>query len=379
MIYILILLLLVYCVWYYDVHERSRYKGLFFWGIFAVFFLLSGLRYKIGIDTLMYMSSWGDYGDFWDFHWIDDITRFQNSSDKVERFRPGWILYCMFLKGIWDDIAIMHITTALIFNLGAFRVIKKYAEYPFLTLLIFYISFKFLEFEFEIMRESVAVGVYLLISFDAYMKKKWKIYYLGVLLAYFIHTSAILMFILPLLRNIDWSLKKYSLLWVLPSFIIGVAGHALLGNILNIFLGGEDFISQYVEDAMEEETNFNYFILFSIQPVLFYGLSALFYKQFRNKTLVPLVFFSLMFLNFNLIYFTSSRLVNYIIIPVFIGIAPLLMHLVKSWRTVWVAVLFMLAYFTPTLYSFTKPVNVARYHPYQWIIDPHETNLQKNR
>lgn len=377
MIYLVILLLLVFCVWYYDVCGDNKYKEIVYWALFVIFFLLSGLRYKIGIDTIMYMRTWDQYGDFLDFDWIHDIERFQNSSLTVERYRPAWILYCMLLRTFTHQFVIVQLVTSLLFNVALFRIIRKYSPYRFLTLLIFFISFKFLEFEFEIMRETVAVAFFLLISADAFIEKKWVRYYVGVTIAFLFHPSALMMFALPLVRNLKWSLRQYSLYLVLPGFILGVAGRVILGDLVNLFLGGGDFISEYTNRAFEQENNANYLIMYGLQPTLLYILSAFFFKRFTNKTLVPIVFFSIFFMYLGMFYYTAARLVNYIIILTFIAVTPLMMHIVKKVKTVWIAVVLMLIYFLPTLYSFTLPINVARYYPYHTWLDPRQTEIQK--
>lgn len=377
MIYFIILGILVFCIWYYDVHDNTKWKQVAFWGIFVIFFLLSGLRWKIGIDTLMYMRTWDEYGNFWDFHWLDDIRKFQDSSENVERYREGWILYVMFLKSIWNDFTLVQLTTSLLFNTALFLTVKKWSPKPFLTLLIFYINFKFLEFEFEIMRETVAVSIFLLGSFPAFMEKKWIRYYLWTFLCFEIHTSAVLMFALPLIRNIDWNLKQYTFFIFIPTFILAAAGRMILGNLVNIFLGGQDFISQYAASAVEEDNNINYYIMYGLQPVLMYLISFIGFRHFKEKAFTPLVFFSIGVSIFSMIYFTASRLVNYIIIIDFIALTPIFYWLVRKFHTVWVAVLLLLIYFSPTLYSFRFPINVARYYPYQWVIDPKRTELQK--
>lgn len=368
----------MFCLWYYDMQDGKRYKDISFWGIFAVFFLLSGLRYRIGMDTHMYMNSWGDYGDMWDFHWIDDITRFQQKSEYVSRFQPGWVLYCIIIRGFSKDFTLLQLVTSFIFNFAMFRMVKEYSKRPFLTLLMFFISFKFIEFEFEIMREGVAVGIFLLFAFDAYMKKKWVKYYIWTFVAFMLHTSAVLMFALPLLRNVDWKVWKYSLFFVLPGFIIGIAGRLIFGDLVNVFLGGgDDFISQYTSSAFEKENNVNYAIMYGLQPTLLYLLTAFNIKRIENREFIPLMFFAISFMYMGMFYFTAARLVNYIIVIVFIGATPIMQYLIRRFRTMWVVPVLMIIYFLPTLYSFREPRNLARYYPYQWVIDPKQTPLQK--
>lgn len=378
MIYLLILLLLVFLTWYYDVRGfDNQWRVYAFWGVFAVFFLLSGLRYKIGVDTLMYMRYWDRYGDIWDFDWIHDIQKFQGSSTHVERFRPGWILLSMLVKGFTNDFTALQLVISLLFNTALFLAIKKYSKKPFLTLLMFYISFKFIEFEFEIMRETFSVAIFMLFGFPGYMKKRWLQYYIVAVICFLLHTSSVVMFALPLLRNLEWSKMKYSLLVVLPGLVIGLAGRIIFGDLINVFLGGDDFISSYTADAFSKENNTNYLIMYSVQPVLLYVMTMVGYRHIKNKAFIPLIFFAISFMFMGMLYFTASRLVNYIIIYVFIAVTPIMADIVKRSHTVWVCVLCMLLYFAPTLYSFSKPTNVARYYPYQWVINPQQTQLQK--
>lgn len=378
MIYFVILLIIMFCVWHFDMRKSVKWKDAGYWGIFVIFFLVSALRYKIGADTRVYMRTWEFYPDIWEFHWIDDIAIFQNSSLEVERFQPGWIIFCMLMKGICSSYFFMQAVSALIFNAGLFHCVKRYSKYPFITLMMFFISFKFLEFEFEILREAVATGVFLLIAFDAWVEKKWTRYYIGTALAFLLHNSAVLMFALPLLRNIDWSLKKYTLLFFVPSFILSVAGRALIGNMVNIFLGGSGFVAEYARNAMEGDTNVGYLLMYGLQPLLMYLLAAFFFNKIKQKEFRVLIFFSTIFMNLSMIYFTTSRLVNYIMIVDFIALTPVIYYIMKKCHTVWVGVAIMLIYFIPTLYGFQKPENIARYHPYQWIVNPKQTELQKS-
>ncbi len=326
----------------------------------------------------MYMRSWEFYPDLLDFHWLEDIKRFQNKSEWVERFQPGWVLYCMIIRSISESFYVLQIVTALIFNIAAARVIKRHSPYPFLTILIFYVNFKFLEFEFEIMRETVAVSVFLLLSFDNYIRKKWIPYYIGVIIAFSIHNSAILMFVLPLLRNINWSLKKYSVTMVLPSFFLSVAGRVVLGNIISIIFVGSGFISEYIAKASENETNLNYLLMYGCQPVMLYILCCVCYKYITDRNLRVLVFFSLIFMNFNMIYFTAGRLVNYIVLPVYIAITPIFFHLIKKFHTVFIAIVLCLLYSVPAIYILSDKGSRARYYPYQWVINPQQTHEQKH-
>ena len=93
-----------------------------------------------------------------------------------------------------------------------FKLIKTYSKHPFSVILIYYCSFTFIEFNFELMRETIAVAIFLMYGIKYYLSKKWIKYYLIVLLAYSFHPSAMMMFLLPLIRNLKWGVSPSNML-----------------------------------------------------------------------------------------------------------------------------------------------------------------------
>lgn len=378
MVYLVILLIILYSVYKFDIKKHRANSHLIYWSLCFIFILLAGLRYKIGGDTLGSEDIWQYYPNFWNFNWAHDIAQMKISIPSTERYQIGWLLYVMTLKGIVDNYYFSQIITAILLNVTIFAIIKKYSLYPFITLLIFYLNFKFFELEFEVMRESVAVSLFLLLAFDSFIQKKWIHYYIGTTIAYFIHPSALAMFLLPFIRNLNWSFKTYSIIFVASSLAIGIAGRIILGDLLNI-LGGDGFTSEYASNAFEKEFNTGYMLMYLFQPMFLYALVVLFRNKIIQKDFIPLIFYSIFFLNLSLIYFTASRLTNYIIIIDYIAISPIFYSIIKKFRTVWIAVLLLTLYLVPTLYQFIKdPMNSVRYFPYQNIIFPDQTKAQKD-
>lgn len=378
MIYLLIFIVILYFIYKYDIHKNHRYQNSSFWGLCTVFILMAGLRYKIGGDTLGYMESWESYPNFWNFDWFDDINKCKESNPDMERYQPGWFLFVMFFLGLWKHQLMMQFAVAILLNYSIFRSVKKYSNYPFITIFIFFFNFKFLEFEFEIMRESVAVSIFLLCAFDNYIQKKWMKYYIGTFLAFMIHPSAIFMFVLPFFRNMKLSLFKGSLIFMVCPLIISILGRIILGDLLNIFLDPDNSTASYMMKAAEKEYNINYIIMYIFQPIVLYILVATMYRRIKNTMFIPLIFFFLFFLNLSVLYFTAGRLVNYILIPVYISISPLLFTLVKKYKTIFVLPILLCIYNTPTIFEFQRSAEGrARYFPYQNYIFQERTPLQK--
>lgn len=378
MIYIVIFLLILYWVYKYDVHKDVRYKKSAFWGLCVMFILLASLRYRIGGDTLGYMLSWELYPDFWNFNWIEDISRCKEAEPEMERYQPGWFLFVMFFLGIWKHQLMMQFAVSILLNYAIFKTIKKYSKYPFTTLFIYFFNFKFLEFEFEIMRESVAVALFLLLAFDNYVSKKWVRYYIGTFLVYMIHPSAIFMFILPFFRNLKISLRWGSIFFMALPICVSILGRIILGDLLNVFLNPEDMMGAYMTKAVEKDYNTNYILMYIYQPIMIYILIIFLYKKIKNSMYLSLIFFALFFIDLSLLYFTASRLVNYIIIPVYIGITPLIYSLVKKYNTIFILPVLLCIYNIPTIFEFQRSSEMrAKYFPYQDYIFQKRSSEQK--
>lgn len=378
MIYLIILISLIILVWNYDICGKKNYKWSFFWGLCIVFIFYAGLRYRIGGDTIGYMSSFEYYPNLFTSGIKEGISKVQNLSTEYERYKPGWIIYVMMIKSVWNNFFFLQFITAIILNCSIFITIKRYSFYPFMTLLIFFFNFRFFEFEFEIMRESIAVSIFMLLSINPYVKKNWINYYFGSILATYFHPSAYITLIFPLFRDIKLSLKWNIILFCLIPFIIGIAGRIVLGNIVNVVLGSGDYVSNYASNALDRDYNRNYIIMYSITPIILSLIVIFGWKKIKHRPFVSLMFLTICFYFFSLIYFTGSRLANYIIIVSYISITPLFISLLKRFKTITFSLIIILSLSIPNIYTFFKSeYSFSLYFPYQNCILKGQSTKQK--
>lgn len=378
MIYLIILFSLIVLVWNYDICKKGKYKISYLWGLCLVFILYSGLRYKIGGDTMGYMSSFEYYPNIFDSGISEGISKFQNSSKEYERYNSGWIIYTMLIKSIWNNFFFLQFITAAILNISIFYTIKTYSKYPFMTLLIFFLNFRFFELEFEVMRESMAVSIFMLLSVNAYVKKKWIPYYLGSIFASCIHPSAYITLIFPLFRYLKLSLNWDLIIFCIIPFIIGIAGRIILGDLVNIVLGGDDYISNYVNNSINKDYNNNYLIMYSLTPIILSLIVKFGWKNIIKNSFVPLLFLTICFYFSSLIYFTGARLANYIIIISYISITPVFISLLKRFKTIIIPLILILSLSMPNIYSFvTSDNSFSLYFPYQNCIFKGQSAKQK--
>lgn len=380
LIYILIFCYLIFTFWVIDIKKKKRWKNLHILIIYLIFVLFSGLRYKIGGDTFGYMNEWPLYSSFFNFNWVDDIIKMKTTHPDLGRYQPGWILYVMFCKGICNNFYFFQIVTASIINYAIIKTILKYSVFPFITIFIYASTFTFFLFEFEIMREALAISVFLLCAYDSFVSKKWVKFYLGTLIAFSVHYSVLLMFLLPFFRNINLSVTKLTLYIYLPSLIIAVTGRQFLGDTLNLFLGGNDFVSNYTYNVINRETNFNYTLMYIYHPTILFLITIIFHKYINRQYYLALLFLTISVSNFSALYYTVNRLCNYIIIIDYIAITPIIYNIIKRYNSIIPALIIMGIYFIPEIYTFKNSIDgYSKYFPYQSIISEEQTKEQRDR
>lgn len=322
------------------------------------------------------MDTWSYFPDIWTYE-DGDIQALRERHDSFKRFHTGWFIYAIILKSISKNFVLAQFTNAILINIAIFKLAKKYSHHPFISILIYYCTFTFIEFNFELMRETVAVAIFLLWGFPAYMEKSWVKYYIVVFIAYSIHPSAVVMFLLPLIRSLKLPTYKYVLFLIVPSFIISIYGVVLLGNIIDIILGDSPYGSAYFE-GMTKGNNINYLIMQIFKPGCLLMLTLCFRKRIENNELISILFFSIAVLAFGAVMYTAQRFVNYLIIIDYIIITDIFYYLIKKCKTMTIAILLLAIYYTPSIYQFsTNKLALARYYPYQTIFFPEQTRDQQ--
>ena len=179
-------------------------------GILLYFTLLIGLRYKVGGDTINYMG---------DYYWRVPLSQWKYSV--LDKFQPGYTLLCALGKSISPDFYVLQLLHSLILNCAIGIWIYKNTKYIFTSFMAFYLS-SYLYFSTEILREALAIMVFLF-NYKNIEKKSWIKYYLGVIISCCFHLSAVILFILPFLKKVQFN-KTYILLMIC----------ALIGSILSI-------------------------------------------------------------------------------------------------------------------------------------------------
>lgn len=205
MIYYIVLAFLLIPVLLYDILEHKRGMKLWYFTELVVLILLVGLRYRVGGDTLDYIELFDDYPFF------SELFHFDFSSYD---YNPLWYVLNAIIKSTWNDFVFFQLVHSIFVNIVFFWFFKKHTKYIFSAILLYYIVY-YVYFNMEILREILSVCVFML-SLNLLIKKNYIKYFFATLIAIGFHSSAIIMFIIP----VFWFLPKIKLKFTLFTFII---------------------------------------------------------------------------------------------------------------------------------------------------------------
>lgn len=211
--YLLPILLLCFGIIKYDINGDYKGKKLLWFFIFLYFTLLIGLRYRVGGDTINYMS---------DYEWRVSIQDWE--YNPLDKFQPGYSFLCAIGKSLSPQFYIFQLIHAFILNLALAVWIWKNTKYVYTSFLAFFLI-GYLYFSTEVLREALAVVIFLF-NYKNLVKSKWISYYIGVLLSCLFHLSAVILIILPFFRRITFN-RSYILLILLSILVSALSAKFL--------------------------------------------------------------------------------------------------------------------------------------------------------
>nr|WP_297901345.1 EpsG family protein [uncultured Parabacteroides sp.] len=261
----LILFFFALCALFCD----KRYKKFLFNTLLWYSILLSGLRYRVGLDTLNYMLFYSDIPT-WNTFSVDDFYNFS--------YQPFYLLLCVLAKSISSDFYVLQLIQAILVNCAFFWFAKKYSNYPFLYIFLYLCTY-YTYFNFEIMKEGISVAVFLLI-FPYYRERKWGKYYIGAFVSLMFHLSASILFLFPLVRNLKFD-KKF-ILYAAMSVVVFSALFRIYEQG-NLVIGMSEVASEKISSYQGLERFNLKWTLFQMFPVAILPLLLLWYTKHMKK------------------------------------------------------------------------------------------------
>lgn len=239
MVYFFVVLLLVFLRFRYDVQNIIFGKKFAIYLVTIILICLAGFRYRIGLDTMRYMEF---------YYKIPTILNISMLDYYSSRHEPLYFLIESISKLISPEFFVLQIFQAIIVNIAVVYFLVKNTKYIFTGILIYFLTL-YISFNFEGMRSAVAVSMFLF-SYEFIKKEKWNYYFLLTILASLFHTSAIILFFVPLVLKLDIRGKWFS--YIILGFVISFA----LGSYIDLIfeqISVNRILSQKAETYLQSD------------------------------------------------------------------------------------------------------------------------------
>lgn len=314
--YVIPVIIIFYGIINYDYLKKTRGR-LMLWVLLCIYLiLLSGLRYRLGSDTIMYINDYNTFPSLNDL----DLKHFEKS-----RYNPGFIVLFSFFKMLSPDFLFFQLFQAFFINTIYFYFFYKNTKNIFFAALLYYI-FLYVFTSFLQLRDSFAIGIFLL-AWPFFQQRKWILWYLFSALAFSFHLSAIIMFILPVInlpfiKNL-FEYGKQTWLIIFGIVIIGFIIQQTFFNYLELISISEKMTerAQAYEDNELGGSILNFTgIISTLIKYVFYPLLVLFILKKKPKgqntiydfnTLQAFVLINTYIIIFSIFIDIANRLTNY--------------------------------------------------------------------
>lgn len=316
MIYICLILLLLLYIFLFDVNGRGVDKSKRKWRVayYISYLFLCGIpifSYEIGGDIQRYMA--------W---YIKEVKPLDGFSFDDFRYEPLFCLIISFFKTIRLSWFIVYAIIILFINYSIFSFGSRYITH-FFTFILLYFLLHFYEMNFEPIRQSIAMGIFLL-SIPFLEEGNIRKYLLLIIVAIGFHISAVFALLLPFFKWAKFNIITY----------VGLLILLMIGNYINIhfeeaikltgLIGGEDYYELYLKsDLVNNQLNVNGIIglvVVKLAPVI------LALKMLRYNLTLPFTHF-------------EGAVLLLAIFMVFRAAIPLLDRFVLFWGIIQVAAL----------------------------------------
>lgn len=221
MTYLLIILLILYCIYNFDINQNKRNKWRWYYFLMFLLILVSGLGYRMGGDGMAYLAEYKSYTIYDGFGWAA-LTYYPNRM-------PGWVLLTKLCKCITEDYWLFKLAHATILNTLVFSSLKRFTNMIF-TALLFYFILIYFDINFQILRQALSMGLFLY-SMRYIENKKWIKYYLCVLLAISFHEGALICLLFPLFLLIRINKKSYAI-FIATIILLSIFGEKVIVLII---------------------------------------------------------------------------------------------------------------------------------------------------
>lgn len=300
MIYLLIIFLLLVLVYHFDIKGTRQNRDFWYHIVLIIFVLVAGLRYRVGIDTPIYIE---DY-----FHDTPELMNF-----KAEGWSNSvlWLLLCSLGRTIGVKFFVLQLIEAAFVNIVIFKYIRKHSPYIF-TCVFFFFIWMYASYCMEAMKAGFSMAICLYAN-DYIREKKWLYGSLLFLVATLFHSSSLLILAFSFISVFRFN--TLGLLLLAGAFFVGIVVEDKFGDIISL-LSFDDYLQAKAETYIESDRyslvsgkNIFYY-LYHHAPLVFSSLMS-FYVVKKGKINSSLMKLESMLFMFVLSYIISANIIIY--------------------------------------------------------------------
>lgn len=297
MIYLFIIVSLLYLSFKYDGHKsgltNKQNKGIYY----IVFVLIAIAAFSKNIGGDVFVTYWPEFEKSPSLGTLTIKNIFNPEALPATKYnyKPFYIITRAIIRTFTTEFWIYHIFHAIFINCVIFIFLKKRTDYLCLSIL-YYFVINYFEYNTEIIRESLAVGMGLL-GFNQLERKRYTYYILFSLCAYMFHSSGLIVLLMPLGLWLNKIPKKFVLV-----FLVGIAivmpilyENTDFGLIMSLMGEAEQKQSFRIIQTVDEGFNMNFYIVHYFKFLILPGLLIYFSPKNLQFKYIGLLYFYLLF------------------------------------------------------------------------------------
>lgn len=362
--YIILYIIAFIPVILYDARNKVDAKNRYLIFEWLCLVCLMGFRYHVGGDSFSYEEMYDKYPTLSNFI-MDDLSE--------KGYGILWNLFTITCRSITEEFWIQQLLVSVFVNISFFCFLKKHVQKYFTAIFIYIILYMF-KYNTEILRASMAVGVFLF-SFDYMMKKKWLRYYLLSAIAIMFHYEALVLLFFPFILVLD-KIK----INILTASIMFIVVYAIIQSLdalpfMNTLSAIDDNISTKIEGYGSKVQQLPNFVGLLFTFIVYYSpvCILIWLRRFKKDKINPflILFIALGLLSSRWSHITG-RLEDFIILIVIAAFVNQASIEISRFRRVIIKTSLVLYIFI-TLIINTIPL-LPLIYPYHSIFDPVDEN-----
>lgn len=344
--------------------DSGKWNGTYIL-LFTLITSVAAFAYKLGADTEEY------YNVFKSLLPIEKLTTTQIES---YRYQPGFLLFMSASKQLCDSYLLFQIFHAIIINYVLFRFVYNNTTNPYLAIL-FYLILNFLEFNFEIQRESMSVACGL-ICIELIQKRKYIYSIIPFIIGFYFHISIICLLIIPFLKLIKSNRKNIILFSAIIAISPWIWQAIPNAELFLFFISNDEYFQNYINQTLFDNYNLVYYIKFYLTNI---GIPVFALYILRNKELPYkyLVYGYMLFRCLSLFSYGFYRFSNYYVVFYWIALSDALFMYAKSRQSmkaiIYILVPLLIFYLNSTSLFWTDEETgkkvYERYFPYESVLE----------